>query len=160
MKNLLITKSRQNGVVLIVALIFLVALTAVAAALMQNSTTDMKMSGATELREEAIQAAISAVDEVIFNQVAPGQNNLFALPLSGNFPQNNQANLLPVNNVQATATVTAVNNPLLGKTDCPNSRNASSVHKCNILQVTIVRPYGRLNNSTVTVQAGIVQKLL
>lgn len=40
--------NKQKGVVLIISLVFLVALTAVAAALMQNTTTDMKMSGASE----------------------------------------------------------------------------------------------------------------
>ena len=72
----------QTGVVLIVALVFLIALTAVAAALMQNSTTDMKMSGASEEKVVATQEAISASDEVIFRQVnAAVGNNKFALPI-------------------------------------------------------------------------------
>ena len=37
--------SKQQGVVLIVAIVFLVALTAVAAALMQNTTTDIENVG-------------------------------------------------------------------------------------------------------------------
>ena len=65
--------TKQRGVVLVVSLVFLVALTAVAAALMQNSTTDMKMSGASEEKVVALQEVVSAVDEVIFNQVGPGQ---------------------------------------------------------------------------------------
>ena len=48
----------QKGVVLVVSLVFLVALTAVAAALMQNSTIDMKMSGASEEKTVALQEVV------------------------------------------------------------------------------------------------------
>ena len=76
------TFSRQQGVVLIVSLVFLVALTALAGVLMQNTTSDMKMSGASEDKVVATQEAISASDEVMFRQINGGLgNNAFALPL-------------------------------------------------------------------------------
>ena len=105
------SKSSQHGVVLIVALVFLIALTAVAAALMQNTTTDMKMAGASEERVTAMQEAVSAIDEVIYNQVAPGQTNEFAKPLvDANFPNTDQSLLLPSTKTSATASVDVVNN--------------------------------------------------
>lgn len=91
-------KSEQYGVVLVVSLVFLVALTAVAAALMQNSTSDMKMSGATEDKSVALQEVISAVDEVIFNERNNAVNR-FGLPINGvNYP------ILAANLLQNTLT--------------------------------------------------------
>ena len=158
-----IMQKKQRGIILVIALIFLVALTALAAALMQNSTTDMKMSGASEMKEEATQAALSAVDEIIFNQVAPGKDNLFARPLVGNFPLNDQADLLPDTTTEATGTVSvSVNSPLLLVPDCPPSKLASStgVFSCNVLIIEVSRSYGRHNNSQLNVQSGIAQQLL
>lgn len=155
------TLKKQQGVVLLVSLVFLVALTAVAAALMQNTTTDMKMSGASEEKIVATQSAISAVDEVIFNQVAPGQNNTFALSLV-NFPNNNQATLLPGTATGAAASVNVTNNQFTLEADCPHTRSASSaqVFTCNVLRVAVTRNYGRTGTSVVQVNSGIAQQLL
>lgn len=60
---------KQKGVVLIVALVFLIALTAVVAALMQNTTTDMKMAGASEEKTVATLEAFSAIDEIMFREI-------------------------------------------------------------------------------------------
>lgn len=153
----------QQGVVLIVALVFLIALTAVAAALMQNTTTDMKMSGASEEKTRAIQEAVSAIDEVIYNQVAPGMTNEFAKPLvADNFPNTNQATLLPNTKTQSTAEVDVVNNDLMLETDCPHSKSANSaqVFTCNVLRVQVTRKYGRNDKSEVEVNSGIAQELL
>ena len=91
---------KQRGVVLIVSLVFLIALTAVAGALMQNSTLDMKMSGASEQKVIGVQDAISAVDEVINTQ----RGNGFIRPVRGsNFPINNP--LPAISSTKATADV-------------------------------------------------------
>ena len=157
------TQRREQGVVLIVALIFLVALTAVAAALMQNSTTDVKMSGASEIKEEALQSAISAVDEVIFNQVSPDADNLFARPIAGdNFPINTQSDLLPGTKTAASASVEVANNDLAISPDCPHLKMASStsVFACNVLRIRVNRAYGRNDNSNMSVDSGVAQQLL
>lgn len=156
-------RSSQRGVVLIVALVFLIALTAVAAALMQNTTTDMKMAGASEERVTAMQEAVSAIDEVIYNQVAPGQTNEFAKPLvDANFPNTDQSLLLPSTKTHATASVDVVNNEYKLETDCPHSKSASSaqVFTCNVLRVQVNRSYGRSDKSNVEVNSGIAQQLL
>lgn len=154
-----LVQSKQKGVVLIVALVFLVALTAVAAALMQNSTTDMKMSGASEERVEAMQEAVSAIDEVIYNQVAAGKTNDFAKSLV-NFPITE--GLLPDTKTSATASVDIINNTYELESDCPHTRSASSaqVFTCNVLRVQVNRQYGRENNSAIEVNSGIAQQLL
>jgi len=155
------TIQKQSGVVLIVALIFLVALTAVAAALMQNSTIDMKMSGATEQKAVALEEVISAVDEVIFNQVN-AQNNRFTRPVTGdNFPITNEL-LLPDTLTQSIATVDVPNNRFNLDKDCPHMKLASSngVFSCNLLRIRVVRNYGKNGASNVATVSGIAQQLL
>lgn len=157
----------QTGVVLIVALVFLIALTAVAAALMQNSTTDMKMSGASEEKVVATQEAISASDEVIFRQVnaAVGENK-FALPVV-RFQDDDFRNVTGSLNItntgsDTTANINVANNELELEPDCPHSRSASSaqVFTCNVIRVQVVRNYGRKNTNEVEVNTGVAQQLL
>lgn len=153
----------QKGVVLIVSLVFLVALTAVAAALMQNTTTDMKMSGASEEKVVATQEAISATDEVIFRQVnATSGNNAFTSALV-KFPIGATGTLEKTNTGgHTTAKIEIANNELELEPDCPHSRTASSaqVFTCNVLRVQVTRKYGRKNTNEVEVNTGIAQQLL
>ena len=89
---------KQKGVVLIVSLVFLIALTAVAAAMMQNTSTDMKMSGASQAKLIATQETLSEMDEIIYNQVrkVDGTNRFTsALPLFPINPSVNQPSHIP-----------------------------------------------------------------
>jgi Tfp pilus assembly protein PilX len=148
---------KQEGVVLIVSLVFLIALTAVAAALMQNTSTDMKMSGASQDKLIASQETLSQMDEIIYNQVRKvnGTNSFTsALPLFPITPTVNKSSI-------TTAQITIVN-PLNLIVDCPHTRAASSVQvfKCNVLNVQVARRYGRTKNSAIQVNAGIAQQLI
>lgn len=174
--------NNQSGIVLVVSLVFLIALTAVAAALMQNTTTDMKMSGASEEKVVAEQELVSAIDEYIFQQVTSGTgNNSFAksvatftdtdadgntsaiskaidISASGDLPVSNKSGLGDIE----SATLSLANNEFLREVDCPHSRSASSaqVFTCNVLTIQISRKYGRDKTSTVEVNSGIAQHLL
>jgi hypothetical protein len=158
--------SSQKGVVLIVSLVFLIALTAVAAALMQNTTSDMKMSGASEEKVTAIQESISAVDEMIFRQVNADING-FASPLSrfddADFIDFKATLTITNKNGKITAaSVEIANNDLELEPDCPHSRTASStqVFTCNVLRIQVQRKYGRTEANRVDVKSGIAQQLL
>jgi len=156
--------TKQHGVVLVVSLIFLVALTATAVALMQNTTTDMKMSGATEMRSEAIQASVSAIDEVIFNQVTSSNTNLFTTNPATGFTETNQTVLLPGTLTGATASVQA-----LPQNELPGDENNCSTHHkdgydiegltCIYFRVDVTRTYGRNGTSVLTTRAGIQQRV-
>lgn len=153
---------KQQGVVLVVSLVFLVALTAVAAALMQNTTTDIKMAGASNEKVVATQEAISAVDETINNQVNVLATNLFTQGLN-NVANYTSAELLPATTkTGASASASVIANPLFEEYACPRSAVASSVGiiECNFLQLRIQRPYGRNNTSNVIVDANMAQQLL
>ena len=144
----------QQGVVLIVALVFLVALTAVASALMLNTTSDMKMSGSSQTKVNAVQEVISSIDQVISLQVQ-GNANAFT---SSQFP-------IIVNDMvtspNTTAKITTVNANSVA-VECPRMKLASdtSQFKCNLIRVQATKLYGRSNTSTVEVNAGIAQQLL
>jgi hypothetical protein len=156
------TLYKQQGVVLVVALVFLAALTGVAAALMQNTTSDMKMTGASNEKVIATQAAISAVDEVINNQLNIQANNLFTQGLNF-FAGYTSAELLPATTkTGATASTVVINNPSFEEYHCPRARVASSVGiiECNIVQLHVQRLYCRSNTSAVVVNANIAQQLL
>jgi len=143
---------QQQGVVLIVALVFLIALTAVASALMLNTTSDMKMSGSSQIKVSSTQEAISSIDEVIFTQMEGGVNSftLSQFPIA-----------VAVSPDDTTATITTLNTNSL-VVDCPHSKSASStaVFKCNVLRIRANKLYGRSNTSNVQVSAGIAQQLL
>ena len=157
-----VTLYKQQGVVLVVALVFLVALTGVAAALMQNTTSDMKMTGATNEKVIATQGALSAVDEVIDNQVNLQATNLFTQGL--NFADSyTSAQLLPVSTkTGATASASVINNPTFEEVPCPRSSVSSSVGiiECNVMQIQVQRLYGRNDTSTILVNTNITQQLL
>jgi len=166
-----INYKKQQGVVLVVSLVFLIALTAVAAALMQSTTTDMKMSGASQDKVIANQEAISSSDEVIYLQVAKsnGGENIFARSI-GAFPNDKTVDVA----VQADDTTAeiAIENPNDLEADCAHSRGASSVQvfTCNVLRIQVNRAYGRsigtdsdgdaIRTGSVEVNSGIAQELL
>ncbi len=160
-------KSKQQGVVLVVSLVFLVALTAVASALMLNTTTDMKMSGASEEKVVATQEAFGAIDEIIYRQVkATGNNvNTFAQPIQTFKDAPTDALLDLRSNAHASITKADIGlseNAFALESDCPHSRLASSteVFTCNVLKIELSKKYGRKNTSTLEVNAGIAQQLL
>lgn len=156
----------QQGVVLVVSLVFLVALTAVAAALMQNTTTDMKMSGASQEKVIATQEAVSAIDEIIFRQVTPGAINEFAASIvtfkDGDKDMMTDLSFTNKDSEFDSATLNVVNNEYFLEADCPHSKLASStqVFTCNVLKIQVNRKYGRNQTSAVNVNSGISQQLL
>lgn len=157
---------KQQGVVLVVTLVFLVALTAVAAALMQNTTTDMKMSGASEQKVVAVQQAVSAIDEIIFNQVAPGKTNEFAAAIvtfkDGEKTLTAEMPTLWDSTKFEPPELDVTNNEYMLEAGCPHSKIASStqVFTCNVLKIQVNRKYGRNGTSMVNVNSGISQQLL
>ena len=162
-----IKPKNQQGVVLVVSLVFLIALTAVAAALMQNTTTDMKMSGASEEKVVADQEVVSAVDEYIYKQVTGGTGqNGFAAPVA-TFKDGAKDIIADLTSTNTGGDISAAsldlaNNQYKLEADCPHSKSASSaqVFTCNVLRIQISRKYGRNSTSTVEVNSGIAQHLL
>jgi len=162
-----LNSSKQRGVVLVVSLVFLAALTAVAGALMQNTTSDMKMATASQDRLIAIQETISAVDEIIQGQVEAGTGeNDFAQPIP-KYTDDGNAGINVIDEITKdddvnVANVNIVNNPFNREPDCPHSRAGSSVQvfSCNVLRLRVNKSYGRKGNSDIDINTGIAQQLL
>jgi Tfp pilus assembly protein PilX len=162
--NKVVKLKKQQGVVLVVSLVFLIALTAVAAALMQNTTTDMKMSGASEEKVFAEQCAVSAVDDYIFQQVT--DDNSFA-ENTVTFQDGEKIIITELVGTKdrcdlKTATLDLANNPYTLPVPCPHTKAASSVQvfECNMLRIQAGIKYGRNKTSTVEINSGIVQQVL
>jgi len=157
-KYLIHTKYRinkQQGVVLIVALVFLIALTAVAAALMQNTTTDIKMAGATQEKSKVTQETISEMERVIFNEFrrVDGENELARI-IVGTINFNDTVTEPNI------TTATAINANQFGlDVECPRSINPISTGElgCSVKRVQVTRTYGRDNNHSIQVNSGIAQ---
>lgn len=144
----------QRGVVLVVSLVFLVALTAAGMALMSSSTLDIKMAGATEDKVIATQSILGASDEAIRNQVTKQSSiNNFTKALT----------TYPVDiTVTTDVTEAEIDSVLEHVADCPARKLATSVQifKCNILELKVEKSYGRFDNNKVGVKNGIAQQLL
>lgn len=145
---------RQQGVVLVVSLIFLVALTAVTSLLMQNSTLDMKMSGATEDRAIAVQEVVSQVDEIIYDEIKNNNRNNFS-KLMQQYP-------IEVINTDKTKAYLVVNgdySSIEGR--CPRSEKGNSGEiQCNYVRLEVWKKFGRKDNSEISASAGIAQELI
>ncbi len=141
--------NKSKGFVLVTALVFLIALTAVASMLVLNTTTDMKMSGASQEKVIAAQEAFSAVDEVILIQTTG--TNLF---VGTAFPKD-----VAVGDDETSATITSSSMNNLAVT-CPASTSPSSIFKCNVLSIQVTRNYGNNASNNISVNAGIAQQLL
>lgn len=158
-ESLSLSQTKQKGVVLVVSLVFLVALTAVAAALMQNTTTDMKMAGASQEKAIAVQETISEMDRVIYNEI----NRVNLSDEGGNI---NRFAQTIINPIALTVTQSSITTGTLVGSNAQNSvipcerAIRGSEGECNTLRITINRTYGRNNNSNVQVNAGIAQQLL
>lgn len=155
--------NKQRGVVLIISLVFLIALTSVAAAIMQNTTTDMKMSGASEDKVVATQEAVSSIDEVIYRQVNGGSGNNGFSSAIVKFPITLTDTLTKTNSGNTTSAIVDItNNEFELEADCPHSRTASStqIFTCNVLRVQVNRHYGRTKTNKIVVNSGVAQQLL
>ncbi|WP_076420185.1 PilX N-terminal domain-containing pilus assembly protein [Colwellia sp. UCD-KL20] len=147
-----IKKFNQSGVVLIVSLVFLVALTAVAAALMQNTTTDVKMAGASQVKSIVTQETISEMDRIIFNEQRRVNGPNIFVELNSPTP------ILSVTKPSITTAIASPDN-VLSLTPCPRVKPASSDAQCRMSNVVVSRTYGKNNNHVIQVNAGIAQEL-
>lgn len=144
---------QEQGFVLVVALVFLIALTGVASALLLNTTSDMKMSGASQEKVLAMQEAVGTVDQSILNGRAGNMFQSTVLPEAGM--------AIAVAAENTTATMTRENYP--GYVECPHLdpsiADDTEGTDCNVLRITVVKNYGNNESSNVTLNTAIAQQL-
>jgi len=74
--------SKQQGVVLITALIMVIAVTGIAVTLMSSSSVDIKITNAAQEREVAENELIGEVQRMISDEASKGAANQFFLTQS------------------------------------------------------------------------------
>lgn len=145
---------RQQGVVLVMSLIMIVAITAVAVSLMSSSSLDLKITNAAQEREMAESELYGEVQKIIAEQSARGQASYFmrSTPQMANgritFSSGDTANQL-----------TNLNN---GKLDlrCPRQFGFTEGVVCNMTRLETTIEYGTKSKHSVTVVTGVSQEML
>ncbi|WP_442960206.1 pilus assembly protein PilX [Pseudoalteromonas sp. A25] len=144
----------QQGIVLISAMIMIVAVSAIAVTLMSTSSLDLKITNASQEREEADSLLMGEVQRAIASQTALGAESLFT---------RNKAQLAVGNSFDgsngAVNTVTSLNNGPL-ELNCPRSFSYTSGVICNMTQLETTITYGSKAKHTLTVVTGIGQEMI
>ena len=147
--------SRQHGVVLIVALIMVVAVTGIAVTLMSSSSIDMKITNAAFEREEAENVLMGNVQQIIANEAKKGSASHF-LYTQAQIPDGDAIVLEKIDNT--TSTMNNLNNGVLDL-PCPRRFNFTEGISCNMVQVNSTITYGSKSKHTITITSGIAQEM-
>lgn len=145
---------RQEGFVLLMSLVMVVAITAIAVSLMSTSSMDMKMATAAEDREMATHVARGGNDELYYNAVNRTINsqNYFAAFSSSTTSAQYQSTHGAVSRVSWASSVQV-------ETDCPRSKDPTEGLMCIYLQATTAKTYGPNNAHQVNVVSGVAQQV-
>lgn len=145
---------KQQGVVLIVALIMVVAVTGIAVTLMSSSSIDIKITNAAQEREVADNLLIGTVQQVIANEASKGGGSRF-LYSRVQVPEKG----IDLGDVGDTSnTMTNLNNGALDL-PCPRRFNFTSGVSCNMVQVDTTITYGSKSKHTLTIVSGVAQEM-
>ncbi|MBB1415813.1 MULTISPECIES: pilus assembly PilX family protein [Pseudoalteromonas] len=146
--------SKQQGVVLIIALIMVVAVTGIAVTLMSSSSVDMKITNAAFEREEAENALMGDVQQVIATEATQGGTSHF-LYTQAQIP----GGTIELPKIDDTTNIMSnLNNGVLDL-PCPRKFNFTAGISCNMVQVNSTITYGSKSKHTITVTSGIAQEM-
>lgn len=147
-------QKNQKGVVLIVALIMVVAVTGIAVTLMSSSSVDIKITNASQEREVAENELIGVVQQVISNEAAKGGNSAFLMKAT-EIPETG----FDMGNLGDTANnLTNLNNGALDL-PCPRKYNFTAGVSCNMVQVDSTISYGTKSKHALTISTGVAQEM-
>lgn len=145
---------KQQGIVLVIALIMVVAVTGIAVTLMSSSSVDIKVANSAQERETAENSLIGIVQKVIANEAAAGGNSAFLMKASeipeGGFDMDDMDG--------ASNTMTNLNNGVLDL-PCPRKFNFTAGVSCNMVQVDTTITYGTKSKHTLTISTGVAQEM-
>ncbi|WP_193988576.1 pilus assembly protein PilX [Lelliottia steviae] len=150
----LVSVKKQQGVVLIVALIMVVAVTGIAVTLMSSSSIDIKITNAAQERDAAENKLIGIVQEVIAKEALEDGKSAFLLK-----PAKIPAEGFKMNKVDnETSTLKNMNkgpSALL----CPRKFDPTPGIVCNMVQIDSSLTYGSKSKHTLTVVTGVAQEM-
>lgn len=167
MENLNTLPIKQQGVVLITALIMVIAVTGIAVTLMSSSTIDIKITNAAQEREVAENQLIGHVQKVIATEADKGAASSFFLTPdetvtvkqneSGNKVTKNKKDISLPGSDMRSAMVNLNSGSL--ELNCPRSYSYTAGVSCNMVQVSTTIEYGSKRKHQLTIVTGIAQEM-
>ncbi|MBD55278.1 MAG: pilus assembly protein PilX [Pseudoalteromonadaceae bacterium] len=148
-------QKNQQGIVLILALLMVVAVTGIAVTLMNSSSIDSKITVAVQEREVAENELSGNVQKVIASEVGKRGNSRFLL--SKNQITDSGLEIARIN--ASTHTIYSRNNGPLSL-NCPRRFDSTQSLKCNLIELSSVVDYGAKSRHSITINAGIAQQML
>jgi len=167
MENLNMLQNRQQGVVLITALIMVIAVTGIAVTLMSSSTIDIKITNAAQEREVAENELVGEVQKVIATEAAKGAASSFFLTSSETKTEEKKddTSVITINekdislpNSDMKSILNNLNNGQL-ELNCPRTYSYTAGVSCNMVQVSTTIEYGSKSKHSLTIVTGIAQEM-
>lgn len=147
-------KKKQQGVVLITALIMVIAVTGIAVTLMSSSSIDIKITNAAQEREVAENQLIGEVQRIIADEVSKGAANQFFLT-----PEEVSDNgVVMAERDDMKSNMINLNNGVLDL-ECPRRFNFTAGISCNMVQVSTTIDYGSKSKHQLTIVTGVAQEM-
>lgn len=148
-------RRHNQGFVLMVSLVMVIAITSIAVSLLSSSSMDLKMATAAEDREMATHIARGGNDQLYYNAVnrIVNSQNYFAAFATGT----DSADYVSTNG--AISTVSWLSATPRTETDCPRSKAPTEGLQCIFLQSSTVKPFGPNNANQINVASGIAQQV-
>lgn len=147
-------KKKQQGVVLITALIMVIAVTGIAVTLMSSSSIDIKITNAAQEREVAENQLIGEVQRIIADEVSKGAANQFFLT-----PEEVTDNgVIMAERDDMKSNMINLNNGVLDL-ECPRRFNFTAGISCNMVQVSTTIDYGSKSKHQLTIVTGVAQEM-
>jgi len=160
MANLTGFSKKQDGVVLITALIMVIAVTGIAVTLMSSSTIDIKITNAAQEREVAENELIGEVQRIISQEANSGANSKFFYSpdeVTHNSGTKNKGMEI-ANHDDMTSSMINLNNGVLDL-ECPRRFSFTAGISCNMVQVSTTIEYGSKSKHEITIVTGIAQEM-
>jgi len=154
MAHLTQLRAKQQGVVLITALIMVIAVTGIAVTLMSSSSIDIKITNAAQEREVAENQLIGEVQRIIADEVSKGAANQFFLT-----PEEvSDKGIVMAERDDMKSNMINLNNGVLDL-ECPRRFSFTAGISCNMVQVSTTIEYGSKSKHQLTIVTGVAQEM-
>ncbi|TMO64553.1 pilus assembly PilX family protein [Pseudoalteromonas aurantia] len=148
---------KQQGIVLVTAMVMIVAVTAVAVTLMSSSSIDLKITNAAQEREQAENLLIGEVQRVIQSESKKpsGSNHFLMSPQQLEIDKNKT---FPGEH-DTDNEMRALNSGAM-QLNCPRSFKYTKGVMCNLTEISTTVEYGTRTRHRLTVVVGVGQQYI
>ena len=160
MAYLIPMKNKQQGVVLITALIMVIAVTGIAVTLMSSSSIDIKITNTAQEREVAENELIGEVQRMIADEASNGATNQFFLTPEEvtTMASGNEKGMVIAEHNDMQSRMINLNKGVLDL-ECPRRFSFTAGISCNMVQVSTTIEYGSKSKHQLTIVTGVAQEM-